>query len=360
VKDITSGLYYENYFHEMISIEHKRSERSGTSFLLLTLDISRCISRMKRRPLNEKIVQVARESSREIDIKGWYRYGSVVGIIYTEITEASEKTIKEKLRKNLVRIFAPEFAKHISIAFHIFPQKGTHDSTPDSPEHDPTIYLGRRLSGTRKIELALKRTMDLAVSIVGIIVALPVLAIIAAAVKATSPGPALFKQKRVGQYGRPFTFLKFRSMYVNNNENIHKEFVTRFIKDSKSGPVDARNGLYKMKDDPRITPIGRFIRKTSLDELPQLFNVLWGDMSLVGPRPPIKYEVNEYDTWHRRRVLIVKPGITGLWQVEGRSRTDFDNMVRMDIEYIAKWSFLLDLKLLIQTPFSVLAGKGAC
>jgi lipopolysaccharide/colanic/teichoic acid biosynthesis glycosyltransferase len=182
-------------------------------------------------------------------------------------------------------------------------------------------------------------------------------------IKFTSKGPVLFRQERIGQFEKKFMFLKFRTMHVNNDSSIHQEYVKKLISEQKSCTVKKGNGdktcIYKMKDDPRITPIGRFLRKMSLDEFPQFFNVLKGEMSLVGPRPPIPYELDNYDIWHKRRVLEIKPGITGLWQVKGRSRTTFDEMVRLDIKYIREWSLWLDTKILFQTPKAVLNGKGA-
>jgi lipopolysaccharide/colanic/teichoic acid biosynthesis glycosyltransferase len=154
-------------------------------------------------------------------------------------------------------------------------------------------------------------------------------------------------------------------MYVDSDQTKHKEYVTKFITESRNGGTNgngsslAQNGVYKLTNDSRVTPVGGFLRKTSLDELPQFFNVLIGDMSLVGPRPPIPYECEKYDLWHKRRILEVKPGITGLWQVKGRSSTTFDEMVRLDLNYVRHWSLLLDLKILVQTPFAVLKGKGA-
>ena len=184
---------------------------------------------------------------------------------------------------------------------------------------------------------------------------------IAVAIKLSSPGPILFRQTRIGQYGVPFTFLKFRSMYAVNDPQIHVEYVKRFITgnghSSVSGAKD--KAVYKITKDPRVTRVGRFLRKASLDEFPQLLNVLRGEMSLVGPRPPIPYELEAYDVWHRRRLLEVKPGITGLWQVNGRSRLRFDDMVRLDLRYAKAWSPWLDLKILLQTPRAVLSGDGA-
>jgi lipopolysaccharide/colanic/teichoic acid biosynthesis glycosyltransferase len=152
-------------------------------------------------------------------------------------------------------------------------------------------------------------------------------------------------------------------MYSNNDPNVHKEYITQLIRESKN--YNGRNDnpgdklIYKIKDDPRITPIGRLLRKTSLDEIPQFFNVLKGEMSLVGPRPPILYEIDNYDIWHKRRVVEIKPGITGLWQVEGRSSTSFDDMVRLDLKYFQEWSFWLDIKILLKTPWVVILCKGA-
>jgi lipopolysaccharide/colanic/teichoic acid biosynthesis glycosyltransferase len=140
-------------------------------------------------------------------------------------------------------------------------------------------------------------------------------------------------------------------MYVNNDRRIHEVFIKSVIKGEHDGGAEGANGaVYKMTDDPRITRIGRILRRTSLDELPQFINVLRGDMSLVGPRPPIPYECEEYDVWHRRRVLEVKPGITGLWQVNGRSRIRFDDMVRLDLQYARTWSIWLDIQILLRTP----------
>jgi len=180
--------------------------------------------------------------------------------------------------------------------------------------------------------------------------------LIATAIKLGSKGPVLFRQERIGHLGRPFMFLKFRSMGVSTESTIHREFVRKLINGNLDVP---QNGIFKIQNDPRVTRVGRILRKTSLDELPQFWNVLIGEMSLVGPRPPLPYEVEVYDIWHRRRVLEAKPGITGLWQVTGRSRTCFNDMVRLDLHYTQSSSLWLDLKILLQTPQAVLDGDGA-
>jgi lipopolysaccharide/colanic/teichoic acid biosynthesis glycosyltransferase len=153
--------------------------------------------------------------------------------------------------------------------------------------------------------------------------------------------------------------LKFRTMHVNSDHAIHHEFVSNFIKSKANGADAGADTVFKLTADPRVTPIGSILRKTSIDELPQLLNVLRGDMSLVGPRPPLQYEVDQYERWHCRRVLEAKPGLTGLWQVSGRSRTTFDEMVRLDLRYARSRSLWTDLKILLATPAAVIAGKGA-
>jgi lipopolysaccharide/colanic/teichoic acid biosynthesis glycosyltransferase len=203
--------------------------------------------------------------------------------------------------------------------------------------------------------------MDIIGSTLLLILLSPFFLLIGLAVKTTSKGPILFKQQRIGQYGKPFTFLKFRSMHADNDPAIHQEYVMKLI--AGTAPSHARDGdnavVYKLTKDSRITPFGAFLRRSSLDELPQLLNVLLGEMSLVGPRPALPYEVAAYQTWHRRRVLEVKPGITGLWQVNGRCRLKFDDMVRLDLRYARVWSPWLDIKILIRTPKAVLSGDGA-
>ncbi|MBZ5634713.1 MAG: exopolysaccharide biosynthesis polyprenyl glycosylphosphotransferase [Acidobacteriia bacterium] len=246
-------------------------------------------------------------------------------------------------------MLSAEQIRQVDLSFYVFPEDWDKGGTrSDVGLHEYVAKCGN----PRKISLFAKRSLDIAGSSLALIVGAPVFGAIAVAVKLSSKGPVLFQQQRVGQYGKRFTFLKFRSMYVANDHAIHEEFVKTLI-------AGAEKPVYKLTNDPRITPIGRFLRRTSLDELPQFLNVLRGEMSLVGPRPPIPYEVEVYDIWHRRRLLEVKPGITGLWQVMGRSRTKFDDMVRLDLQYARSWSVWLDLKILWRTPRAVFMGDGA-
>jgi exopolysaccharide biosynthesis polyprenyl glycosylphosphotransferase len=214
---------------------------------------------------------------------------------------------------------------------------------------------------TLKFQNPLKRCMDIVGALVGILLFLPLMFLTAIAVKVTSPGPIIFRQPRLGKKGTRFSFYKFRSMYANGDDRIHRDYVTNLIKGNleEINQGDKSTPLYKMKSDPRITRVGKIIRKLSIDELPQFFNVLKGEMSLVGPRPPLPYEVEKYNPWHLRRILEVKPGITGLWQVDGRSKTSFDDMVRLDLRYAQNWSLWLDLKILLKTVRAVIHPKGA-
>lgn len=227
---------------------------------------------------------------------------------------------------------------------------------------DQTFFWDQELVSTylRVGKKMTKRTMDIVGSIIALILLSPLLLLIGMLVKVTSPGPILFKQKRAGYKGKYFTFLKFRSMIAGNEDHAHQDYVKKLIR----GEIDQINmgtkemPCYKIKNDPRTTTFGQFLRKTSLDELPQLFNVLKGEMSLVGPRPPILYEVDEYKKWHFRRILEVKPGITGLWQVSGRNQLSFDEMVRLDIKYAEHWSLTMDLKILFRTIKIIFAADG--
>jgi len=221
----------------------------------------------------------------------------------------------------------------------------------------PVITLGQPgITGWRRFW---KRAFDTVVATILLIILSPLFLLIALAIKVDSPGPAVYRQQRIGENGRPFTMFKFRSMHQGADPSAHRAYVTTLIERNLSPEQlgDGRSSL-KEPDDPRVTRMGRIIRKMSLDELPQLFNVLRGEMSLVGPRPALDYEVAVYRDWHHRRLRAL-PGITGLWQVEGRNRVSFDEMVRLDLQYIEHQSLRYDIKILLQTPWTMLSGHGA-
>jgi lipopolysaccharide/colanic/teichoic acid biosynthesis glycosyltransferase len=202
------------------------------------------------------------------------------------------------------------------------------------------------------------RTLDILAAAVLLIVLMPLLLVIAAAIRLDSPGRVVFRQRRVGRERRPFTVNKFRTMRVDAEHEIHRTFVLRLINADGEVTRSAERPFFKLSEDERVTRIGRFLRKSSLDELPQLWNVLRGDMSLVGPRPAIPYEVEHYPPhWFAR--FGAKPGMTGLWQVSGRSQLTLEEMIRLDVEYIRRRSLLLNLRILLRTVPAVLFGRGA-
>ena len=351
-------------FMRMLRLERKRTERSHRRFVLMILESGKLLRVGNQEANLDKVLRALSHATRDTDLKGWYRRGSAIGIIFTEIADDEENSVvlalSNKVTGALYDALSVEQINEIRLSFHVFPEDWDNDG-PDGPANS-TLHLDLA-SGTNKrwITAILKKLIDIGGSLATLVICLPVLVAIAIAIKLTSKGPILFRQVRLGQYGRKFTFLKFRSMSVGNDHAIHEQYVKRFIAGTQgteqSGPDRPR--LYKLMADPRITPVGRLLRKTSLDELPQLLNVLKGDMSLVGPRPPLVYEFESYDLWHKERLMAVKPGITGLWQVEGRSRVKFDEMVRMDIRYARSWSLWLDIRILVRTPLAVISGAGA-
>jgi lipopolysaccharide/colanic/teichoic acid biosynthesis glycosyltransferase len=354
----------EESFRRSISLERKRTERSQRSFLLVLLDLELMLREPGGDQALKQILAVLSTSVRETDVTGWYKKDAVLGVMFTEVATDARAAIVGAILSRVNGLLYSKLSfcdfNQITISHYIFPEDWDCD-VPQRPSA-PSLYpdLEKRDHGS-KFYLAAKRGIDLAGSGLGLLVLAPLFAAIALAVKLTSKGPVLFRQRRVGQFGKPFMFLKFRSMYLNNDPSIHREYVRQLI----SGQAERQSsdgqegGVYKLTKDPRVTRIGAFLRRTSMDELPQLINVLLGDMSLVGPRPAIPYEVEAYQIWHRRRVLEARPGITGLWQVSGRSRVGFDEMVRLDVRYAAKRSFWLDLKILLMTPRAVILGDGA-
>jgi lipopolysaccharide/colanic/teichoic acid biosynthesis glycosyltransferase len=221
----------------------------------------------------------------------------------------------------------------------------------------PNLTLVTRSPGFSRYEKgrALKRFLDFSFAFLSVVILSPLFLLISALVVISSRGPAIYIQRRVGLDGRVFNFYKFRSMALDNDDSIHRDYCQKLVRGAWS---QDSGSSFKIKEDPRVTALGKFLRKTSLDELPQLFNVLKGEMSMVGPRPPIDYEVDHYQLWHKQRMHAM-PGITGLWQVSGRSSVPFDEMVLLDIHYMEHWSLLLDLKIIFRTIPVVLFGIGA-
>ncbi len=359
-------LISEESFKTMIAVERKRSDRSGKSFMVMLLDLSFFVEGKNRLlksrnliiPFYKKVVKTVAAETRDIDIKGWYEMGKSIGILFTEITLEGKEKIVEKIKKGLNKTLR-ESASKIDICCYWYPLEHSElgNGVTELFYPDPG-----QMSLRKKISNISKRSIDLLGSLVGLILFSPVFLFASILIKFSSPGPVFFRQERVGKGGKSFKIYKFRTMTVKSDESEHREYMKQFIHGQAEAVKDETNGhkVFKLANDARVTPIGKFLRKSSLDEVPQFINVLLGDMSLVGPRPPIPYEVKEYSLWHRRRVLESKPGITGYWQIEGRSMTSFDGMVRMDINYINNRSTLFDLKVIIKTPLALLTSKGAC
>jgi lipopolysaccharide/colanic/teichoic acid biosynthesis glycosyltransferase len=346
----------ETQFGELLCLERRRAERSRKPFLLMLLDLRKVLVNDNSGRTIENVWASVCSASRESDIRGWYLQDAVLGIIFIEVKTDGQAPVSDIIRAKVTSALAKRLERNelelIDIRMYLQPDSASNWQKWSGLYRD----LRERESG-EKLPRAAKRGLDIIGSATALFMLSPLMAIIALLVKISSSGPVLFRQPRVGYRGIPFTFLKFRTMRECNDGSMHREFVQRFIAGdlNLSGPAT----VYKIKDDPRVTQIGKFLRKTSLDELPQFWNVLIGEMSLVGPRPPIAYEVEYYDIWHRRRMLEVKPGLTGLWQVKGRSRTTFNDMVRLDLQYAKSWSIWLDLKILFATPLAMISGDGA-
>lgn len=351
--------FAEDVFQNVLVLERRRAERSRRPFVLMLVHTD---SQSDPDPhLLQLALSTLISTTRESDLIGWYRESITLGIIFTEMGEGRKAAITasllQKVQSALLGTLGPDDASKLAISAHVFPE----DWDPENSGWvgDSKLYpeLRPRLA-KRNFQLAVKRVIDVFGGAALLLVALPALAAVALLIKLTTKGPLLFKQERLGQFGARFKCLKFRTMYVNCDPKAHREYVQQFIAgNTQSGQGgNSTQPLYKITDDPRVTPIGRILRKTSLDEFPQFWNVLRGEMSLVGPRPPVSYEFEAYDTWHRRRVLELKPGVTGLWQVSGRNRIRFDEMVRLDLRYAQNWSLWLDLRILFATPWVMFTG----
>ena len=383
-------LHSPEKLRKILDRERSRSDRTGQELSLVLFEVGHP-NAVVARPLADLLTRRIRST----DEVGWYD-GYSIGVVlpstagegalkFTDDICTKMAPVTQKLQFTVYTYPTrwlpdgkrspghPELPGVVQrldrIMLHELARKG---DSPSSRRIDPNSHLSSdRSQGSGKHVQPLeslfvlrlpvwKRVIDVLGATIILAVVSPLMIAAAAAIKLTSPGPIIFRQERIGLFGNRFTFLKFRSMVVNNDPEIHQTYIKGLIKNGTAAHGDEHDDpVYKIKDDPRVTPVGKFLRKTSMDELPQLINVLKGEMSLVGPRPPIPYEIMEYEIWHKRRILDVKPGITGLWQVKGRSRTTFDEMVRLDLKYIRECSLWLDLKILLKTPLAVFSSRGA-
>jgi lipopolysaccharide/colanic/teichoic acid biosynthesis glycosyltransferase len=359
-------LLKEGMFQDVLVREWKRAERFAEPFVLLLVEFTDTESNkraagLEREAVWARAIAALTASTRHTDVLGWFEDGAVLGVILTEIgrSDAATAELANLIRRQLARRLDAEVLERLTLRLHAH---GRQEATgPEGPRPADPLLL--ELSAPRNpspVREAIKRALDILGSLVLLAVLSPLFLLIAILVKLKSPGPIFFRQVRIGQGAKPFTMFKFRTMRVDADRTLHHEFVTRFIKSGGQPQELGENELFKIVNDPRVTSVGKILRRTSLDELPQFWNVLRGDMSLVGPRPPLAYELEQYRSWHWRRVLDAKPGITGLWQVVGRSRTSFDDMVRLDLRYVRTCSLTTDIKILLATPRAVVSGKGAC
>jgi exopolysaccharide biosynthesis polyprenyl glycosylphosphotransferase len=340
------------HFLNRLWIEKRRVDRSKAPLSIALFYLQQEL--MDNKEPKQRFLASVLKNTRATDIKGWVD-NDVIGLLLLDTDGRGVQKYIEKIKNG-------NGGFTVSVVTGTYPDDVFEKLLADEPSQPDLFPINLdETKEPKKIGLALKRAVDILGAIAGLILFSPIMLLTSLAIKFTSRGPVIFKQNRFGKKGTRFPFYKFRSMFWNVDDQLHREYVTNLIKGEhdKINQGDGDEPLYKMKSDPRVTPVGKIIRKTSIDELPQFLNVLKGEMSLVGPRPPIPYEVEKYEPWHLRRILEVKPGITGLWQVEGRSKTSFDDMVRMDLRYVQNWSLWLDIKILIKTFGAVIRPNGA-
>lgn len=344
-----SELLPREYLLAQLHREKRRVDRSKAALSLV-------IYRMAQRSDASSITALASlllVNKRETDIAGWLG-PDVLAVICPDTGEDGAHRFIDKIDAISGDLrYSVECATYPDDLFQRL-------SAPPAQAHGTSPLLGERRALTTDVYW-LKRPMDIVGALVALVLFSPLMLFAAIAVRFSSPGPVIFRQTRLGQSGVPFVFYKFRTMRVDNDDSQHRSYMKALIAGNNvvANQQDDTRPLYKVKDSPSVTGVGRFMRKTSIDELPQLFNVLKGDMSLVGPRPPIPYEAENYQSWHLRRVLDIKPGMTGLWQVEGRSKVTFDEMVRMDLRYVRGCSLAMDMRILAKTFPVVLSCEGA-
>lgn len=312
-------------FRRQIRRECARTDRTGQVFSLIAFAARRH---------RKRLIRTVTARVRETDEIGWLESGRLA-VLLPDTPGPGAHALAEEIRGRIA-------ASEILCTVHTYPRDWVEEDLSAEPP-DPVRFP------------AWKRGMDMAGALLALLLLAPLLLAIAVAVRLSSPGPVLFRQERIGYRGRPFLIYKFRTMTAGASETPHVQYLRGLI----DGTVQPSDGSFKIRRDQRVTPVGRILRRWSLDELPQLINVLKGDMSLVGPRPEPGYARVAYSRWYHRRTLEAKPGITGLWQVEGRGRVPYQTMIRMDLRYSRSMSPLYDLRLLVRTIGAVVSGGGA-
>ena len=354
---VSKQIEDQQRFRARIVQEWRRAERSSRPALLV---LFAGLGELPRR--GEAFIDQLAALFRDTDILGWYRDKMTLGVICLELGKSSLNEAREVISRkidNMLLMAKDTKLSSLKVTIHLLPPY-TGEGALDGADAEFAETFCRDMFPAVRAESAAKRLLDVTGSALLLFLLAPIFLVIMLTIRLTSHGPAFYRQVRTGLGGRPFTLYKFRTMVVNKDDRLHLEYVQRFIQGNAEKHLD-ENGqaIYKLTADPRITRVGRFLRRSSLDELPQLWNVLRGDMTLVGPRPPLPYEVGCYDLWHRRRVFELKPGLTGLWQVRGRSRCSFDEMIRLDLQHGKPHSLGLYVRVLLETPRAVFHGGGA-
>lgn len=357
-------LLSSSEFKEALYREKSRSNRTFRPFTCLTFKISTSIG---DQPRYEKalvaLASIAHENVRSYDVKGWHKNQSDlgVGVILCDTLPDRSRRVIEIINQHFQQALK---SKKISMngEFRLtcdiwsYPNEtAPHVETADSAHLQSGFTTVRCEDCSNPCSYTIpfwKRGFDIVGALVGLTVLSPLFLVVAALIKLVSPGPVFYKQVRIGYQGKRFDMLKFRTMHTNSDPSIHEQYVKQLIKESQAEEDHSTKPMKKIENDPRIIPFGNILRKSSIDELPQLFNVLKGEMSLVGPRPAIPYEFEEYKCWHKMRVDTI-PGMTGLWQVMGKNDISFKDMVRLDIKYARNISLWLDLKILLMTPVTI-------
>ncbi len=365
------------YFQHRLDVEKQRAERNGEKFTVVTLgfkklktDLLPSLSRHDAIEFINELSITAFRLIRQIDVAAWYDNDSVA-IILCDTSFIGARKFLKRLNNEFLKIAAQKtyedlfLLNKIDINMYTYPdnqQANNRSLYKPFPLSEFDIIEPINLNGQLSKEFKkssyqrLKRSIDIVLCYIGLLIFAPLMAVVAIVIKLTSPGPIIYRQKRVGYNGKIFELYKFRSMYLNADENVHRRHIADVMCNFNQSLADNAPSI-KIMHDKRVTAIGRFLRNTCLDELPQLVNVLKGDMSLVGPRPHPEYEVFNYDNWYKRR-LTVKPGLTGLWQIQGKKRMFYPDAIRLDLSYIDRWSLGLDLKILFYTLPTALAGFG--
>lgn len=381
------GIYSVKQFRTILESERHRADRNQHVFSLLVFDVGRSDENQIR---IRYLVRVLRERIRLTDRAGWLD-NRRVGVVLPYTSAAGACQLADYICQEMAGKFAPpEYTVYTYPSIYNSESNGHSDQlnfADLSPEWNTTMpenfSMSAKYAGSPNNDFASqqsradtirnchevapslellfaqrlplwKRSMDILGALLGLIMLSPLLLLLCLIIKIASPGPLIFKQERIRCLGRIFSMWKFRTMDVNTDVSVHKQHVAALIKSVKSGNPGLKSPMVKLENNPQIIPIGKCIRKMCLDEIPQLINVLRGEMSLVGPRPPLSYEVEEYPQWCYGRFNSV-PGMTGLWQVSGKNRLTFDEMVRLDIRYSREESLWLDTKIILKTPSVIIS-----